>query len=100
MCPPDDVPTPLVEATVGASNSNTSVLALGQRIRQQAILAELGVSALQGASLDKLLQDTARLTAEGLQTDFCKILEYIPLENRFLVRAGVGWDEEIGRAHV
>lgn len=95
MCPPDDVPTPLVEATVGASNSNTSVLALGQRIRQQAILAELGVSALQGASLDKLLQDTARLTAEGLQTDFCKILEYIPLENRFLVRAGVGWDEGV-----
>ncbi len=70
-------------------------MALRQRIRQQAILAELGVSALQGAPLDKLLQDTAHLTAEGLQTDFCKILEYIPLENRFLVRAGVGWNEGV-----
>ncbi|ULO23735.1 hypothetical protein [Methylocystis sp. SB2] len=33
--------------------------ALQRRIRQQEILAELGVSALQGASLDQLLTDTA-----------------------------------------
>jgi len=55
-------------------------------------LAELGVTALQGAAFEQLLKDTARLTAEGLKTEFCKVLEYIPSENRFLVRAGVGWD--------
>ena len=65
--------------------------ALRQRIRQQEILAELGVKALQGASFDQLLTDTARLTAEGLHTNFCKILEYLPSENRLLLRAGVGW---------
>ena len=66
--------------------------ALHQRIRQQEILAELGVGALQGAGFEQLLDDTARLTAEGLRTEFCKVLEYIPTENRFLVRAGVGWE--------
>ncbi len=64
---------------------------LKRRIRQQEILAELGVIALQGASFDQLLDDTARLTAEGMEAEFCKILEHIPAEKCFLVRAGVGW---------
>ena len=55
-------------------------------------MAELGVGALQGPGFDQLLGDTARLTAEGLRTEFCKVLEYIPAENRLLVRAGVGWE--------
>ena len=33
---------------------------------------------------------------EGLNAEYCKVLEYIPAENHFLVRAGVGWEEEIG----
>jgi two-component sensor histidine kinase len=94
MCP-NDGKTPVVEPPVGGTILDTSTKALQQRIRQQAILAELGVNALQGATLDKLLNDTARLTAEGLQTGFCKILEYVPTENRFLVRAGVGWEEGV-----
>jgi two-component sensor histidine kinase len=61
-------------------------------VRQQEILAELGVGALQGPGFDQLLADTARLTAEGLRTEFCKVLEYIPTENRLLVRAGIGWE--------
>ncbi|MFZ2017889.1 MAG: histidine kinase dimerization/phosphoacceptor domain -containing protein [Methyloceanibacter sp.] len=28
-----------------------------------------------------------------MEAQFCKVLEYIPAENRFLVRAGVGWHE-------
>ena len=95
MCPPNEGKTPLVEPAAGESSSDVSLRALQQRVRQQAILAELGVSALHGATLDKLLEDTARLTAEGLQTEFCKILQYIPLENRFLVKAGVGWGEGV-----
>jgi signal transduction histidine kinase/CheY-like chemotaxis protein len=31
------------------------------------------------------------MAALGMQVRFCKVLEYIPAENRFLVRAGVGW---------
>ena len=69
---------------------------LRQRIRQQEILAELGVTALQGASFDQLLTDTVRLTAQGLDADFCKVLESLPSENQFLVRAGVGWNHRRG----
>ena len=68
---------------------------LRQRIRQQEILAELGVFALQGAPFLDLLSHTARLTAEGLEAEFCKVLEHRPAENRLFVRAGVGWEEGI-----
>ena len=66
--------------------------ALQQRIRQQEILASLGVTALHGASFDELLHSTAHMVAQGLRADFSKVLEYIPPENRFLVRAGTGWE--------
>jgi two-component sensor histidine kinase len=61
-------------------------------VRQQQILAELGVLALQGTPFPELLDLTARLTSEGLQAEFAKVLEYMPSEGRFLVRAGVGWE--------
>ena len=62
-----------------------------QRIRQQEIMSELGVLGLQGASLAKMLDETVRLTAEGLRVQFCKVLRYMPEDNRLLVEAGVGW---------
>jgi two-component sensor histidine kinase len=62
-----------------------------RRIRQQEILAELGVTALQGATFDQLTRDAARLTAEGMQAEFCKVLEHVAAENCFVVRAGTGW---------
>ncbi|MGD9659308.1 MAG: histidine kinase, partial [Methylocystis sp.] len=87
MSAPDERESETVEPTHGIDPSR----GLQQRIRQQEILAELGVSALQGASLDQLLNETVRLTAQGLDTEFCKVLELLPSENQFLVGAGVGW---------
>src|ERR1700693_5103870 len=69
--------------------------ALRQRIRQQELLAELGVLALQGTKFSDMLNHTARMTAEGLGAEYCKVMEYIPAENRLLVRAGVGWDDGV-----
>jgi len=61
----------------------------------------LGVVALQGKPFLELLNETARLTAEGMNAEFCKVLEYMPTGNRLLVRAGVGWhDGIVGRATV
>jgi two-component sensor histidine kinase len=86
---------PVAEGKPASEESDVATRALHTRIRQQEILAELGVGALQGAGFEQLLADTARLTAEGLRAEFCKVLEYIPSENHFLVRAGVGWEPGI-----
>ena len=91
-----DHPEPVIEPSNGdAATVDLTTRALNLRIRQQEILAELGVSALQGKPFIDLLNDTARLTAKGMEAEFCKVLEYIPAENQFLVRAGVGWREGI-----
>src|SRR5215470_14776667 len=92
-------PKPVVEPSPASADPTTR--ALQQRIRQQEILAELGVVALQGKPFLELLNETVRLTAEGMNAEFCKILEYKPAENRLLVRSGVGWHEGIvGRATI
>ncbi|HEY6518125.1 MAG TPA: histidine kinase dimerization/phosphoacceptor domain -containing protein [Roseiarcus sp.] len=91
--PRSDRPAPpVVESNSTTEAADPILHALHHRVRQQEILAELGVGALQGPGFDQLLEDTARLTAEGLRTEFCKVLQYIPAENRLLVRAGVGWE--------
>src|SRR6201982_1730060 len=90
---------PVVEPSPASADPATR--ALQQRIRQQEILAELGVVALQGKPFLEILDETVRLPAEGMNAEFCKVLEFIPADNRLLVRAGVGWHEGIvGRATV
>ena len=82
---------PLIEPRSDERPPDVTLRALEERIRQQEILAELGVTALQGVSFDQLLTETANLAARGLRAEFCKVLEFRPLDNLFLVRAGVGW---------
>src|SRR6186997_607930 len=86
---------PVVEPNPAGKSDDLTGRALRLRIRQQELLAELGVLALQGASFVEMLNHTARMTAEGLRAEYCKVLEYIPAENRLLVRAGVGWAEGV-----
>jgi two-component sensor histidine kinase len=84
---------PVIERKPGDGRpADLTERSLRMRIRQQEILAELGVLALQGTDFIDLLNHTARLTAEGLAAEYCKVLEYLPAEKRLLVRAGVGWD--------
>src|SRR3954447_903066 len=83
---------PNIEASPRPGPAEPLSPALQLRIRQQEILAELGVLALQRTSLNELLDSSVRMAAEGLESDLCKILEYIPDKNRMLLRAGVGWD--------
>jgi len=75
----------------GKPDDDLTAEALRLRVRQQEILAELGVLALQGTPFDELLDLAARRTAEGLGAEFAKVLQYVPSEGRFLVRSGVGW---------
>lgn len=101
------VPTGSLPAVVepepggGAPSMAPGERALRLRIRQQEILAELGVLALQGHPYPELLDLAVRRTAEGLEAEFCKVLEHLPAEGRLVLRAGVGWAPElIGRASV
>jgi len=93
---------PMVEETpIPPKRDEMTERSLRLRVRQQEILAELGVLALQGASFDKLVDQTAILTADGMEAEFCKVLEYLPAANRLLVRAGVGWEPGIiGKATI
>jgi len=96
MSPPPDQKEPVVEpAPSDDQRDELTTRALRQRIRQQELLAELGVLALQRTSFIGMLNHTVRVTAEGLGADFCKVMEYIPAENRLLVRAGIGWGEGV-----
>lgn len=88
----DQLP-PNVEAAPGSSSASPPrSLEVETRIRQQEILAEFGVLALQGTSLQDLLEKAVQLAAEGLGSELCKVLEYLPDENRLLLRAGIGWE--------
>ena len=92
--PSDD--KPVVEPSTSDNQpDDLTGRALRQRIRQQELLAELGVLALQRTGFISMLNHTARVTAEGLGAEYCKVLEYIPADNRLLVRAGVGWEEGV-----
>src|SRR5579863_1903599 len=101
MNQPSDHEAPVIEPPTSSEQPDVTGRALRQRIRQQELLAELGVLALQRTSFSDMLNHTARMTAEGLGAEYCKVLEYIPAENRLLVCAGVGWEEGvIGSASV
>src|SRR5215831_18598163 len=93
-CMPSNGPRePIVETpTHEPGREETGDRAVRLRVRQQEILAELGVTALKGTPFDDLLKEAVLLCAQGLEAEFCKVLEFIPLENRLLMRAGVGWD--------
>jgi two-component sensor histidine kinase len=93
--------TPVIEPNPEGDAPDVTLRALNQRIRQQELLSELGVMALQNPTFQELLDRTAALTAKGLQADYSKVMEYLPQEKRLLVRAGVGWPPGIvGKASV
>jgi PAS domain S-box-containing protein len=68
---------------------------LSSRICQQATVARLGRSALLGKDLVGLMQEAAALVAKNLDVEYCKVLELLPSGNSLLLRAGVGWGEEL-----
>src|SRR5262245_44072333 len=84
---------PIVESAAGERRrSETSEHALNLRIRQQELLAELGVLALKGTPFPDLLDRAVEFCSHGLEAEFCKALEYDVARDCFILRAGVGWD--------
>ncbi|MFQ5571965.1 MAG: PAS domain S-box protein [Rhodothermales bacterium] len=66
---------------------------LDARVRQQAVVAEIGQRVLAGAPLQNLMDYAVEATASALDVEFCKVLERLPGEDGLLLRAGVGWKE-------
>ena len=70
---------------------------LQSRIRQQEILADLGVKALKGLPFEDLLNETVRLSVKGLNAGFGKVLEHFPSETVSSCEPGSagkrGWSE-------
>ena len=64
---------------------------LPYRLLQQTFLGTFGRIAMQTRDYRHILQCATELCAQGLQARFAKVLEYVPQDERLVVRAGVGW---------
>jgi two-component system, sensor histidine kinase PdtaS len=87
------MPTPSGQESITAPAVATDLTRqeLPYRLRQQSLLGEFGRLALQTRDIGQILQRATELCAQGLETPFAKVLEYLPDDKRLLVSAGVGW---------
>ena len=65
---------------------------INRLLRQQAALAAFGSYAFREPVLLNILDEAARVCAEGLDVPFCKICRYREIENDLLIEAGHGWN--------
>ncbi|QLH80081.1 GAF domain-containing protein [Halosimplex rubrum] len=68
---------------------------LQRRVRQQAVVTELGQRALEERDLDALMAEAAEEVATTLGNDYCKVLELDEAGEQLLLRQGVGWDDDL-----
>ncbi|HEY9846910.1 MAG TPA: response regulator, partial [Candidatus Caenarcaniphilales bacterium] len=64
---------------------------LRARAQQQAAVSKLGQQALSGVDLSLLMNEAVVLITQGLEVEYCQILELLGDRNTLLLRAGVGW---------
>jgi two-component sensor histidine kinase len=84
-----------------SQSGDLSAAELRLRLRQQELVAAFGCFALETDELQAILDEASRVAAEGLEVRFAKVLQCLPDEEQFLVRAGVGWKPGVvGRARV
>lgn len=77
------------------------VAELTQRLRQQQLATEFANFGLATDELQPVLDEACRVAADGMDCRFAKVLEYLPSEDCFLMRAGIGWhDGVIGHARL
>src|SRR5690349_4601331 len=97
MTSSSDQKEPVVERSPGEEPDDPTGRALRLRIRQQELLAELGVLALQGTSFIEMLNHTARITAEGLRQNTVKLWNtFRPRTGCWFVQVSDGMRESSG----
>ncbi len=83
-------------STIEEANSELTL-----RLRQQELAAEFANFSLATDDLDPILHEACRTPARGMKCSLAKVLEYLPDENSFVMRAGVGWHPgTVGRARL
>ncbi len=71
------------------------------RARQQELVARLGSEALTDSDLSAFLNKAAQRVAQELNVELVKVLELLPGDREFFLRAGTGWSPGlVGKAHV
>lgn len=71
--------------------ADLSAAELQSRLQQQGLVAAFSCFALESDDFQAILDEASRVAAEGLQVRLAKVLQFLPAEDAFLVRAGVGW---------
>jgi PAS domain S-box-containing protein len=72
-----------------------------RRPSQQALVAHLGEYALVEQDLSAVMRRAVSIVVEGLQVEYCELLELLPDQRHLLLREGVGWrDGVVGRMTV
>jgi two-component sensor histidine kinase len=72
-------------------SADLSAAELRLRLHQQELVATFSCFALDTDDFQAILDEASRVAADGLQVRFAKVLQFLPEEKAFLVRAGVGW---------
>ena len=62
---------------------------LQRRARQQQAIAKLGARSLSGASVERLLEETAQAVAGTLEVEICCVFEHLPERGELVARAEV-----------
>jgi diguanylate cyclase (GGDEF)-like protein/PAS domain S-box-containing protein len=64
---------------------------LTQQLHYSSALARLGQQGLAETDLSVLLAEVSQLVSQTLDVEYVKVLELLPNESLFLLRAGTGW---------
>jgi PAS domain S-box-containing protein len=78
---------------VDVTDHKNTVAELESRAKQQAAVAALGLRALSGVDLEKLMNEAIAAVRRTLDAEFCKVLEHVPEEQGFRLSAGAGWSD-------
>ncbi|MCW2573845.1 MAG: domain S-box protein, partial [Frankiales bacterium] len=77
------------------SERRRSAMQLERRARQQAVIAGLGIKALEGKELRSLMDEAVTLVRRALDVEFAEIDELLPGGEELLIRAGAGLREGV-----
>ena len=81
----------IVGTAIDITERKQTELAIQEHAMQQGLIAAFGQQALASVDLDELWDQAAVVASQGLNIDFCKVLQLAPDLRSFVLKAGLGW---------